>query len=174
MKLSWNNTYHGIPVCFLFFRFVLWNILVITHYIEFTRCYWRGFYMLCSGFYNEGKNQVEMGRPFSFGSWALQLKDKGSSMGPSLKDRAKDSNVTVSPYCLAWVTGTRKPAEAQPDLWIHLPALTLELAGGKYGQWDLHYFTRTLRSESLLSHLFFRLKGKETRSRDSREQVRIR
>lgn len=57
--------------------------------------------LLIGPFYNEGKNQVEMGRAFSAGSSALQLKDNGRSMGPSLKDRAKGSKVTVSPYSLA-------------------------------------------------------------------------
>lgn len=58
--------------------------------------------LLIGPFYNEGKNQIEMGRAFSFGSLALQLKDNGRSMGPSLKDRSKGSNVTVPPYSLVW------------------------------------------------------------------------
>lgn len=109
----------------------------MTHYIEFMMCYWCCEFhslkttALVGPLHNEGANQVEMGRPFSSGISAWKQEDK-RSMGPSGKDRANHNSVTMSPYCLARGTWSKKPAEALTV--CESPAgLYPESAGGKNG-----------------------------------------
>lgn len=40
LNKGFMKKYNGIPFSFLFFSYVLWKILVITHYIDFMVCYW--------------------------------------------------------------------------------------------------------------------------------------
>lgn len=66
---------------------------------------------------------------------------------PDQKDRANHSNVTVSPHCWVWGTGSKKPAEAGP---------VCEFTSGPLswvGWWKNGYGICTILSEDMLSHL---------------------
>lgn len=65
LNKGFMKKYSGIPFSFLFFSYVLWKILVITHYIDFMECYWGcevhslQTTALVGLFYNEGETHME-------------------------------------------------------------------------------------------------------------------
>lgn len=85
---------------------------------------------------------------------------------PDQKDRANHSNVTVLLHCWVWGTGSKKPAEARPV--CEFTSGPSSWVGWWKNSWRyLHYFIRGYAFTSKKQPS----KRKQTRSRDSREQI---